>query len=241
MICVACILSACGRDSASINTSEPPVVQHLSEMTTEQNVDFVTESDFVEYGDNEGTEITTFSFTENTTININGQEDKSKNMVVKNLKDTDFWWKDLEPHAIHDNVAESFLNADPQKIKSFFCKKATVTHDLDSEITNALAQIDGNIVEYLTDYNIMWTSASSFCDGQLTEHHSDVYIKGLKTDTGKVYEIVFVLVDTSAVDEDEIGIQRMIISEEYSKIEHTVLCSIGEYFEETRREERNKR
>ena len=231
-----CLISCSDKEQAYI-ANETEKITILNSETTEspetESTEETTTTDYVALG------MDIVKATVGNDDNNNTQSETAAKSTY-NLNDNGFWWANLEPDDIHDAVAESFMAKDHEKIKSFFCPKSVETHDLDAEIDKALSLIEGDIVSYKTDYNILWSSGYSYREGHMAQHYSTVHVKGLITDANKTNEVVFILVDVGP-DQSEIGIQCMTLYDEHSYLDSDELITIGECFDATRRaEEREK-
>ncbi len=82
----------------------------------------------------------------------------------------------------------AFCNKNVETIESFFCETTKKTHDLEKEIQEAFEIIDGEIVSY-NKFSIS-SGGEKVRDGEVVERHSSPDIEGIKTDTGKIYNIM---------------------------------------------------
>ena len=83
---------------------------------------------------------------------------------------------------------ECIVNKDKEGLKSVFSKYISETHDLDKEIDEFFAFIDGEIVSY--DEPEGNEGGYTRRDGEYTEKVLNGYIRKIETDSMKHYEII---------------------------------------------------
>lgn len=128
-------------------------------------------------------------------------------------------------------VYNALCDNSTQPIESLFCEKTKNTHDLEDEITQAFGFLNGKIVSY--ERFSVSTNGEKVRNGKTIESHSSPRIEGLKTDSGKIYDVVInnrevCLKDSSIVGFSQITILEIDPNDHYAKLNE---FKIGEYIE----------
>ncbi|MBO5449119.1 MAG: DUF5104 domain-containing protein [Ruminococcus sp.] len=106
---------------------------------------------------------------------------------------------------------DAFINDDIETIKNIFCKNVSDSHNLNDEIQNAFDFIDGNIISY-EKINSEETGGTRR-DGETIRRTGFSDIVGIKTDSGKSYEILLLCVLEYSEDVSHIGVQDISVYE----------------------------
>ncbi len=119
-------------------------------------------------------------------------------------------------------IIEYLNNEDLDGLKSLFSLNTTNSHDLDAEIKEVFEFIDGSIISY-DDFST-GSSSESVRDGRQVLLTASPKIKGVKTDSGKIYMIRFYVYFVCDEDENAVGIDALkIIAEDETE------CLVGDW------------
>jgi hypothetical protein len=88
-------------------------------------------------------------------------------------------------------LIQAVCNRDTATIKGLFCPMSQQLADIDKQIEDCLAFIDGNIVSYNIKDNFKDSEGYTNHYGTVTQYYSYGEIDKIVTDTGKTYEITY--------------------------------------------------
>ena len=108
-------------------------------------------------------------------------------------------------------IMECVVNKDKEGLKSVFSKYISETHDLDKEIDEFFAFIDGEIVSY--DEPEGNEGGYTRRDGEYTEKELNGYINNIRTDKGRKYVISFLMYQIYKSNKDRVGVDIITISD----------------------------
>lgn len=111
-----------------------------------------------------------------------------------------------------DIVLNAFKTGETEDLKDLFCKKVADSHDLESELNNAISFIDGKIVSVGRRYP-MCETGSKYRDGVKVDSHISPSLEKIKTDTHHYYDISFFSYLIYAGDEDCVGMAELTVVE----------------------------
>ena len=106
-------------------------------------------------------------------------------------------------------IMECIVNKDKEGLKSVFSKHVSETHDLDKEIEEFFAFIDGEIVSY--DEPEGNEGGYTRRDGEYTEKMLNGHTKKIITDVGKEYRVSFMMYQICKANEEKVGVKRITI------------------------------
>ena len=109
-------------------------------------------------------------------------------------------------------IMECIVNKDKEGLKSVFSKYISETHDLDKEIDEFFAFIDGEIVSY--DEPEGNEGGYTRRDGEYTEKKLYGWTENVKTNSRRKYSISFMMYQIYRNDEDRVGVNRITINDE---------------------------
>lgn len=119
--------------------------------------------------------------------------------------------KDVGLNYYGQTTIDAFMNNDIETLKNIFCKNVSDSHDLKGEIQNAFDFIDGNIISY-EKINSEETGGTRR-DGETIRRTGFSDIIGIKTDSGKSYEILLLCVLEYSEDISHVGVQDISVYE----------------------------
>lgn len=111
-----------------------------------------------------------------------------------------------------DIVLNAFKTGETEELQGLFCKKIADSHDLESELSHAIAFIDGKIVSVGRCYP-MCETGSMYKDGVKVDSHISPSFEKIKTDTNHYYDIAFFSYLIYAGDEDCVGMTELTVVE----------------------------
>lgn len=117
-------------------------------------------------------------------------------------------WERMEQKS--QSTIESFEERDSVRLIECFMPEVADSKALEKEIGQAFSFIDGNIVSYTGP---IFGSKDEESDKYGNYEYYDVEIDEIQTDAGKTYEIFVYMCTENSVDEDNIGIKYMCITD----------------------------
>ena len=133
------------------------------------------------------------------------------NRVVR-VADAINW--EIQAKQIANEQAEIILDClktgNSEKLEALFCKNVSSSHDLKTEIAEAIEFIDGNIIDDGSWFGLS-SADKSVDNGKTTKLNIRPGMHKVKTDTGKEYNIRFVNYLIYEEDPDNVGITYITI------------------------------
>lgn len=108
-------------------------------------------------------------------------------------------------------IMECIVNKDKEGLKSVFSKNIAETHDLDKEIDEFFDFIDGEIISY--DEPEGHEGGYAMKDGEYTDKKLYGWTENVISDTGKEYDINFLMYEIYTSNEKNIGVKRITITD----------------------------
>ncbi|MBQ8841455.1 MAG: DUF5104 domain-containing protein [Ruminiclostridium sp.] len=127
---------------------------------------------------------------------------------------------------IAGEIFDCFKEEDSERLKGFFSQYIEGKYDLDAQIKEAFALIDGEIIS--SDNPTGMPSDSAVEDGIWVRRELSCDIKNINTDSGKTYRIKINYLDLEKKNPDKVGCTRILILETTPDSEQTNTVIIGE-------------
>ena len=135
----------------------------------------------------------------------------------------------IDPDVKGDQLSKELLgyleNDDAEGLESMFCNITKSSSNFDAQIQKAMDFFEGKITTY-DSLNILSPSSKSGREGKIVFLAVDPDIEGIKTDTGKTYEIKFYDQLVNAEDKNKLGISQMVITSGDGEE-----CTVGEFID----------
>lgn len=114
-------------------------------------------------------------------------------------------------------ILDCLKTGDSEKLEALFCKNVSSSHDLKTEIAEAIEFIDGNIIDD-GKWSGMASGGKSIDNGKTTKLNIHPSIWDIKTDTGKEYDITFTSYLIYEKDSNYVGMTHVHVWSENNDI-----------------------
>lgn len=148
-----------------------------------------------------------------------GCKDDSKETVV---------YDDGMAEELSENVIKCFKDEDEKELEMLFCQKIKESGELSTEIREAFAYINGEIVSH--DMPKGSTGGGIIENGKRTELSMNGKVTNIKTETGKVYSIYIHSYAINTKKEDYVGITNIDIYLESELVNDNKDSGIQQHF-----------
>ena len=129
--------------------------------------------------------------------------------------------EDTEGNKIGDEIIRCLNEDDTEGLKDVFCAETQTSTDLDNQIEAGMDFFDGKVDSH---FDAGVDGGESVTNGETVEQHYTIDYYELKTDTGKLYEVICEGYFISEENPDKVGVSIINIVDEDGNV-----CKIGEW------------